>query len=159
MLRTMIAAGALVLALALPGAAGAQSLMSDWARADMRGLLTEAGAKVTDEGTLDNGNPYFDAESSEGLKFHLYGAASEGEGAAQRCSGAELSTSFALESNEAVAEKLAALDFAAVAIFKGGDKSLRVTRYLIFDHGIARDNAKLNITVFLDIAHEIWDGL
>ena len=40
----------------------------------------------------------------------------------------------------------------------GGDNSLEVTRYIIFDEGISRGNLQTNIEVFTAVAEEIWNG-
>lgn len=144
------------------GAAGhasaAPAMLSDWAPDDLKPILTEAGAKVTGEGKTDEGEPYISAESAKGLKFTVYGAACD-VGPAKRCRGAEISTSYTLDSDAAVAAKVKSLDFVAVTIMDDGDKTLNVHRYLIFDYGISRENVKLNLTVFLSIAEQIWDGL
>jgi hypothetical protein len=133
--------------------------LSDWGLADMRKVLTEEEITISDDG-LSEDDPYIDAVSEEGLKFTIYGTACKGEGAARRCQGAQLSTSFTMDSNEAVAAKVKALDYAAVSIFADQDEpSLRVTRYIIFDHGIDPENLKTNIRVFLNIAEEIWDEI
>jgi hypothetical protein len=136
----------------------APSYMSDWSRDEMKALLKDVGAKVIDEGKTDEGEPYINAESSAGLKFTVYGAACD-VGPTKRCRGAELSTSYTLASDEAVAAKVKSLDYVAVTIMNDGDKTLNVHRYLIFDYGIARENVKINLTVFLSIAEKIWDGI
>ena len=40
----------------------------------------------------------------------------------------------------------------------GGDNSLEVSRYLIFDGGLTRENLKTNIEVFIEVAEDIWNG-
>lgn len=133
--------------------------LSDWATADMRKALTEEKITISEDGMSED-DPYLDAVSEAGLKFTVYGTACKGEGAARRCQGAQLSTSFTMKSNEEVAAKVKELDYAAVSIFPDQDEpSLRVTRYIIFDHGIDPENLKTNIRVFLNIAEEIWDKI
>lgn len=140
------------------GQAMAAAYMSDWAPEEMKAILKEAGAKITEEGKTDDGEPYISAESSEGLKFTVYGAACD-VGPTKRCRGAEFSTSYTLDSDAEVAAKVKSLKYAAVAASDGGDKTLNVDRYLIFDHGISRENVLTNLTVFLSIAEQIWDDL
>lgn len=154
-----LAAATLTLGLgAAPAMAAPATYLSDWAPEDMKSVLTEIGAKVTDEGTTSKGMPYIHAESKNGLKFIVFGTACD-VGPTKRCRGAEFSTDFTLESDEAVAAKVKSLDYVAVTIMNDGDKTLNVHRYVIFDYGIARENLKLNLTVFLDISEAIWDDL
>lgn len=152
------AAATLTLGAAGQAAAASPTYLSDWGPDDMKSILTDVGAKVTNEGKTDEGNPYIDAESSAGLKFTVYGAACD-VGPDKRCRGAELATSYTLDSDEAVAKKVKSLDYVAVTIMDDGDSTLNVHRYLIFDYGISRENVKLNLKVFLSIAEDIWDGL
>ncbi len=154
----VLAAATLTLGAGHAMAAPAQTYLSDWAPDDMKSILTDLGAKVTGEGKTDEGEPYVEAESSKGLKFTVYGAACD-VGPTKRCRGAEVATTYTLDSDEAVAAKVKSLDYVAVTIMNDGDKTLNVHRYLIFDYGISRENVKLNLTVFLEIAETIWDGL
>lgn len=157
MLKTLAAAGALALALSIPGAASAQSgLLSDWAPSDMKQALTAAGATVTKEGVLDGGAPYVGATSANGMKFVVYGTVCSGT--PPRCKGANLSTSFTLASDAAVDEREKKVDRSAVGVRNGGDNALEVNRYLIFDDGISRGNLKVNVEVFIEVAEEIWNG-
>lgn len=132
--------------------------LTDWAPEDMKSILAEVDAKVIDEGKTAKGAPYINAETKEGLKFVVFGTACD-VGPTKRCRGAEFSSDFTLDSDEAVAAKVKSLDYVAVTIMDDGDKTLNVHRYVIFDYGIARENLKLNLTVFLDIADTIWNDL
>jgi hypothetical protein len=154
----LAALAAAALAFGASHAMAAPTYMSDWSPDEMKALLTEVGAKVTDQGKTDEGEPYLNAVSSAGLKFTVYGAACD-VGPTKRCRGAEISTTYTLDSDEAVAAKVKSLDYVAVTIMADGSKTLNVHRYLIFDYGIARENVKLNLTVFLQIAEKVWDGL
>lgn len=150
-------AGVLALALAMPGAALAQStLLSDWAVPDMKAALTAAGATVTKDGVLADGAPYVGATTANGLKFVVYGTVCSGT--PKRCKGANLSTSFTLDSDAEVDAREKEIDRSAVNVRNGGDKSLEVSRYLIFDEGLTRGNLRTNIEVFIEIAEEIWNG-
>lgn len=158
MLKTFVTAGALALALSVPGAASAQSgLLSDWGVADMKTAITAAGATVTKEGALDSGAPYVGATSAGGMKFVVYGTVCTGTGA-KRCKGANMSASFTLDSDAEVDAREKKIDRSAVSVRNAGDNSLEVSRYLIFDDGISRSNLKVNIQVFVEVAEEIWNG-
>ena len=58
-----------------------------------------------------------------------------------------------------VETRLKQFDFAAVSITNGGESDLLVSRYLIFDHGLHRENLQINISVFTGIAEDIWGQL
>lgn len=158
MLKSIVTAGALALALSVPGAASAQSgLLSDWGVADMKQAITAAGATVTKEGALDNGAPYVGATSAGGMKFVVYGTVCTGT-TTKRCKGANMSASFTLDSDAEVDAREKKIDRSAVSVRNAGENSLEVSRYLIFDDGVSRGNLKVNITVFMEVAEEIWNG-
>lgn len=159
MLRAVTAAGALALGLSFAGAANAQSFLSDWTVADMRAALTAAKATVTGDGVLDDGNPYVSAKSAGGLKFTVTGRVCDAAAAARRCKGALLETRFTLESDADVEAKRKQFDYAAVSITNAGDNDLLVSRYLIFDYGIQRQNLEINLSVFTGVAEDIWSKL
>ncbi|MDO9224011.1 MAG: hypothetical protein Q7U20_09920 [Caulobacter sp.] len=157
MLKSIVAAGALALAISAPGASFAQSsLLTDWGVADMKAALVAAGATVTKDGVLDDDVPYVAATTANGLKFVVYGTVCTG--APTRCKGANMTTSFTLGSDAEVDAREKEIDRSAVGVRNAGDKSLEVSRYLIFDEGLTRGNLKTNIMVFMDVAEEIWNG-
>jgi hypothetical protein len=157
MLKSIVTAGALALALSVPGAASAQSgMLSDWGVADMKQAITAAGATVTKDGALDNGAPYVSGVTTSGMKFAIYGTVCSGT--PKRCKGANMSASFTLDSDAEVDAREKKIDRSAVGVRNAGDNSLEVSRYLIFDDGISRGNLKVNIEVFLEVAEEIWNG-
>lgn len=157
MLKSIVTAGALALALSVPGAAAAQSgALSDWGVADMKQAMVAAGATVTKEGVLDGGAPYIGGTSADGMKFLIYGTVCSGTPA--RCKGANMTASFTLDSDAEVDAREKKIDRSAVNVRNAGDNSLEVSRYLIFDDGITRGNLKVNIAVFIEVAEEIWNG-
>lgn len=157
MLKSIVTAGALALALTVPGAAAAQSgTLSDWGVADMKQAMVAAGATVTKEGVLDGGAPYVGGTSADGLKFLIYGTVCSGT--PPRCKGANMTASFTLDSDAEVDAREKKIDRSAVGVRNAGENSLEVSRYLIFDDGITRGNLKVNIAVFIEVAEEIWNG-
>jgi len=157
MLKPFVLAGAVALALTIPGAALAQGgVRSDWAVPAMKQALTAAGATVTKEGTLDDGAPYIGATSTNGMKFVVYGTVCNG--APKRCKGANMTASFTLDSDAAVDAREKKIDRSAVGVRNAGDNSLEVSRYLIFDNGVTRGNVQTNIEVFIEVAEDIWNG-
>jgi hypothetical protein len=159
MMKSMAAAGALAIAVSFAGAAQAQSYISDWGIADMRQAVIAAGATVTRE---DNSkDPYVAATAASGLKFTITGRVCEGADGAKRCKGALFQTSFTMDSDSEVdvAVKKWAPKYAAVAVSNDGSKGMLLSRYMIFDYGLHRDNLRLNIQVFTGVAEKIWDEL
>jgi len=159
MFRAVIMTSVVALGLAFAGSATAQTYLSDWGVADMRTALTATGATVVGDGVLDDGNPYVSGKSASGLKFTATGRVCTGAAAAKRCKGVLLETRFTLENDAEVEAKIKALDYAAVTIANGGDGDLLVSRYLIMDYGIHRENLEINISVFTGIADDIWGKL
>lgn len=161
MIRTA-AAATLVIGLSCAGAASAQTYLSDWGAADMKSALVAAGASVVREDVAADGAPYIAAKTAGGLKFSVSGRVCDFAAGAtsgpKRCRGASVQTRFTLASDTAVdaAVKKYGPEFAAVAISNGGKNDLLVSRYVILDHGVHRDNLKLNISVFTGVAERIW---
>jgi len=154
MLKKLLVAGALSAIMATPAAA--QGLLNDWAIADATKAIVAAGATVTNSGTDENGAIYVSAKSAGGMKFLAYGTVCSGT--PKRCKGLNLSAGFTQDSDAAVNARVKEIDRMAVGVRNGGDNSLDVNRYVIFDHGITPKNLEMNITVFLGIAEDIWNG-
>ena len=93
---------------------------------------------------------------ANGLRFTVFGMACDRTGPAARraCKGAEFSAIYNMRSASAVNSALEEIDYAAVSYFRDGT-NLRITRYVIFDYGISRDNLGVNLRVFINIAKEI----
>lgn len=158
MLKSFATMSVLALAIASPVSAFAQSggLLTDWGPADMKAAIVAAGATVSKEGALGSGAPYVSGVSANGMKFAIYGTVCSGT--PQRCKGANMSASFTLDSDAAVDARVKEIDRSAVSVRNGGDKSLDVSRYMIFDNGITRANLATNIEVFVEVAEDIWNG-
>ena len=154
MLNKLVVAAVLSAALATPAAA--QSLLTDWTIADATQAITATGATVTGSGTDEKGALYVNAKTATGMKFLAYGTVCSGTPA--RCKGLNLSAGFTQDSNEAVDARVKEIDRMAVGVRNGGDNSLDVNRYVIFDDGISRKNLEMNVQVFLGIAEDIWNG-
>ena len=158
-IKSILAGGSLAIAVAFAGAAQAQSYIPDWGIADMRQSVVAGGATVTREDNTKD--PYIAAKTADGLKFTITGRVCEGADGAKRCKGALLQTRFTMDTDAEVdaAVKKWAPEYAAVAISNDGSKGVLVSRYLIFDYGIHRDNLRLNLQVFTGIAETIWGEL
>lgn len=154
MIKTLAIAAALSAALVTPAAAQS-GLLSDWGIADGKAAVIAAGATVTDSGTT-NGALYVSGKSSDGMKFLAYGTVCTG--APLRCKGMNLSAGFTQDSDAQVNARVKEIDRMAVGARNGGENSLDVNRYVIFDNGITKANLQTNIEVFLSIASDIWNG-
>lgn len=152
----MLAALALF-AVVSPAQAQTPALMTSWTIEDMRSVITEQGAKVTESGVSASGEAYVKGTADTGLHFSVYGAECDSKEVTQHCTGAEMSTSFTIKSGQ-LDKALADIDYAAVGYY-GSDGDVHVTRYVIFDNGITRENLKVNFRVFLNISGKIWDML
>jgi hypothetical protein len=157
MLKKLAIAGALVAFAATPAAAQS-GLLQDWGIADAKTAFTNIGVTVTDSGTDESGAIYVSGKTAEGMKFLAYGTVCSGTAAAKRCKGMNLSAGFTQDTNAEVDKRVKEIDRMAVGVRNGGENSLDVNRYIIFDDGISRKNLEVNIQVFLDISNDIWNG-
>lgn len=155
----MAAGGVFAVALMVAGGAHAQSMLSDWGMADMRQAVVAAGATVTREDNSED--PYIAAKTAEGLKFTISGRVCDGAAGAKRCKGAFLQASFTMDSDSEVdaAVKKWGPQYAAISVSNDGENGMLVSRYLIFDYGLSRENLRMNLEVFTGIAEKIWDEI
>ncbi len=153
-------AGAVLIAVLLAGPAMAATpvkppaaptpLVSSWTPAQMKTLAQGMGLTVTQEATLDNGDPVLAVRSVAGAGFVIQGAACE----ATRCRGATLMAFVTYETPAKAQEALKRLDFAAVQVRADEPKVLTLSRYLVFDGGIHRDNLRANVELFLAVVEQ-----
>ena len=156
MIKSLAVAGALMMAAAATPAAAQSTLLKDWAIDDVKQAFANIGVTVTDSGAEESGALYVYGKSAEGMKFLAYGTVCEGT--PKRCKGLNLSAGFTLDNNAEVDRRVKEIDRMAVSVRNGGDNSLDVSRYIIFDDGITRKNLEMNISVFIGISEDIWNG-
>jgi hypothetical protein len=156
MIKSLAVAGALMMAAAATPAAAQGSLLSDWGIEDAKQAFANIGVTVTDSGTEESGAIYVYGKSAEGMKFLAYGTVCTGT--PKRCKGMNLSAGFTLDSNAEVDRRVKEIDRMAIGARNGGDNSLDINRYIIFDDGISRKNLEMNISVFIGISEDIWNG-
>lgn len=143
---------------ALAQSAAPPNLMANWSLAEMHAVLVEGGATIASEGVMPSGNLVLRAKSDTGMNFSVYGAQCDSaDQASKRCTGAEFQASFTLKPG-LVTKALSEIDYAAIGYYSSND-DLIVSRYVIFDNGIARDNLKVNLRVFLNISAKVWQSL
>ena len=146
--------------LALAGApAFGQTVMLNFSFPELRQHLTDLKSTVTKEDDTTDKIHYLQGKTESGLVYAVYGMECDSGDATLRCRGAEMIASFTLADTSKADTALAMVDYAAVADYKGTDGNLKLSRYVIFDHGITPANFKTNIEVFLNIADDVWDKL
>lgn len=149
-------------ALAVMAFAGApafgQSVMLNFSFEELRQQLTDLKSTVTNEAETEDKVHYLEAKTESGLVYTVYGVQCAAE-VPQRCRGAEMVASFTLADPNDIEEALDMIDYAALADYKGTDGNVKLSRYVIFDHGITPANFKTNIEVFLSISDKVWDKL
>ena len=156
MMKTLAVAGAFMMAAAATPAAAQGNLLNDWGIDDVKQAFANLGVTVTDSGTEESGALYVYGKSAEGMKFLAYGTVCTGT--PKRCKGLNLSAGFTKDSNAEVDRRVKEIDRMAVSARNGGDNSLDINRYVIFDDGITRKNLEMNISVFIGISEDIWNG-
>ena len=156
MMKSLAVAGAFMMAAAATPAAAQGNLLNDWGIDDVKQAFANLGVTVTDSGTEESGALYVYGKSAEGMKFLAYGTVCTGT--PKRCKGLNLSAGFTQDSNAEVDRRVKEIDRMAVSARNGGDNSLDINRYVIFDDGITRKNLEMNISVFIGISEDIWNG-
>ncbi|MDP3735938.1 MAG: hypothetical protein Q8R02_01035 [Hyphomonadaceae bacterium] len=152
----LLVAGGLFAAAVIAAPASAQTVMTDFSFDDLRLVFADLKDTVTDEDTNSDGIHFIEAKTEGGLSYVIYGRQCATE-KPLRCTGAQIMSSFTIKSAR-LAEAIQAIDYAAVSDFAEDDE-LKLSRYLIFDGGITRENLKTNLTVFRSIADKAWDLL
>jgi len=146
--------------LALTGApAFGQTVMLNFSFPELKQQMIDLKSTIKKEAETDDKIRFIEAETEDGLIYAIYGLECDSKEPTQRCRGAEMVASFDLERDGDIGEALDMIDYAAVADYKGADNRLKLSRYVIFDDGITPANFKVNITVFTNIANDVWDLL
>ena len=143
----MLAAGP---AMAAAPAPPPPALISSWTPVEMKGLAQGMGLNVTQEARLDNGDPALAVRSAAGTAFVIQGAACD----KARCRGAILTAFVTYETPAKAQEALKRLDFAAVQVRADEPKVLTLSRYLVFDGGVHRQNLEANVQLFLAVVEQ-----
>ncbi len=136
-----------------------QTVMLNFSFPELKQQLIDLKSTIKKEAETDDKIRFIEAESPDGLIYGVYGLECDSKEPTQRCRGAEMIASFDLERDGDINEALDLIDYAAVADYKGTDNRLKLSRYVIFDDGITPANFKVNITVFTNIANDVWDML
>ncbi len=146
--------------LALTGApAFGQTVMLNFSFPELKQQMIDLKSTIKKEAETDDKIRFIEAETEDGLIYAIYGLECDSKEPTQRCRGAEMVASFDLERDGDIGEVLDMIDYAAVADYKGTDNRLKLSRYVIFDDGNTPANFRVNITVFTNIANDVWDLL
>jgi hypothetical protein len=125
---------------------------------ELREIAEELDYVVTEEGVDEDGDFYFEIESDTGLVFHLYGASCDDDNPRKDCAGLNAVGSFTLDAEADVPAVMGTISFAFMKVYRSGDE-VKISRYVIFDGGITRENLKENVRVFAEIGDLIWGNL
>jgi hypothetical protein len=165
MLKLIVSAG-LVLAAAMP--AGAQSgtpdpetpehveLVQSVSMDNLRQLLTDLDAKFIAAGRTGDGAPFVFGQFDEGLTFGAYAVCAMPDGS--DCRGLEL---MAVYGSRADSEEIAGIDrdYPAISLYKSDGQKVRVSRYVILDHGVSWANLVENARVFHTLCGKVSERL
>jgi hypothetical protein len=157
-MRFLISAVALGLAWLWPASAEAQSVMQNYSFDQLTDIVDDLGYSIADEDVDDDGDHYLELETDEGLIFYIYGTACDPSDPSKDCRGMNIVATFSLKDGEDPAEVAETISYAFLKVYVDGP-DVKVSRYVIFDHGITRENAEANLSIFVDITHDVWDKL
>ncbi|WP_271067799.1 hypothetical protein [Caulobacter sp. NIBR1757] len=142
--------GLLVAGPAMAAGPAPAPLLGVWTPAQMKTLAQGMGLTVTQDAILDNGDPVLAVRSAAGTAFVIQGAACE----SARCRGATLMAFVTYDTPAKAQEALKRLDFAAVQVRADEPKVLTLSRYVVFDGGIHRDNLRAQVELFLAVVEQ-----
>ena len=125
---------------------------------ELRDIVEELDFAITDEGIDADGDYYFEVVSDTGLPFFLYGARCDEDDPAKDCMDLNAVGTFTPTPDADVDEVMKSISYAFMKVYRSGD-DVKISRYLIFDGGITRENVKENIRVFAEIGDTIWSDL
>lgn len=149
-----LAAGAACV-IAGPSHAQTAPLWETWGQADLTALIEEGGGKVTQVLHDTDGDLQLVTEWGAGSFAVFDGQNCTGAAEAMRCRGAILSVRFDL--NDMAKARKAAQDvdaaFLSETVTEDGDYI--IMRYIELGGGVTRENVKINIGGFLDLAGKV----
>lgn len=130
------------------------AMIASWTSAEMKAVVAGMGLTVVRETRLDNGDPLLVVRSPSGASFVIQGGACVGLAAAARCQGANLTAFIPYETPAKAQAALDRVVYPFVTVALDDDRTLSISRYIIFDEGIHRRNLEANIRLFLAILDE-----
>lgn len=133
-------------------------LMPALAFEELRAIVTELDFDLIKEGVDEDGDYYFEVKSDTGLLFYLYGASCDDKDPQKDCMGLNAVGSFTLDTDADMHVVMNSIRYAFMKVYRSDDR-LKISRYVIFDGGIMRENVKENVRIFAEIGDAIWSKL
>ncbi len=125
---------------------------------ELRAIAGELDYVVTEEGVDEDGDFYFEIEADTGLMFGIYGASCDDDDPKKDCMGLNAVGTFTLAGDADVNEVMDSISYAFMKVYHSGDE-VKISRYVIFDGAVTRENVKENIRIFAEIGDLIWGKL
>lgn len=123
---------------------------------DLRLMLDEVGATFIAAGRTGDGAPFVFGEFEDGLTFGAYAVCAMPDGS--DCRGLEFMAVYGSTVSEQVIAGIDR-DYPAISLYKSDAQKVRVSRYVILDHGIAWDNMIENMNVFRTLCGKVSERL
>ena len=123
---------------------------------DLRFLLDDLGAQFIAAGRTGDGAPFVFGEFDDGLTFGAYAVCAGPDGT--DCRGLEL---MAVYGSSASSDVISGIDrdYPAISLYKSDSQKVRVSRYVILDHGISWSNLVENAAVFRMLCGKVSERL
>jgi len=124
----------------------------------LKSVVEAIGDNVLANQFLEDGAPLVQGSTPEGLPYYLYGTSCSENGS---CLGIEIVTAFQPPGPSFSLDLVNSLNnaYTAVSVSLGQQGKLFITRYVILDYGVAKENLELNLQVLQQIAMEIGTSL
>lgn len=124
----------------------------------LKSVVASIGDNVVGNQFLEDGAPLVQGSTPEGLPYYLYGTSCSENGS---CLGVEIVTAFQFPGPAFPLDLVNSLNnaYTAVSVSLGQQGKIFITRYVILDYGVARENLELNLQVLQQIAMEIYASL
>lgn len=123
---------------------------------DLRFLLDDLGAQFVAAGRTGDGAPFVFGEFDDGLTFGAYAVCAGTDGT--DCRGLEIMAVYGTSASEQVISGIDR-DYPAISLYKSDSQKVRVSRYVILDHGISWDNLVENANVFRMLCGKVSERL
>ena len=124
----------------------------------IKSVVESIGDNVVGTQFLEDGEPLVQGSTPEGLPYYLYGTSCSENGS---CLGIEIVTAFQSPGPSFSLDLVNSLNnaYTAVSVSLGQQGKIFITRYVILDYGVAKENLELNLQVLQQIALEIGTSL
>jgi hypothetical protein len=141
----------------------APELVAAYDAAVIEGVATELGYTIQSRaGAGEDGGPNVRVRTAARTEFGVFGVSCRGEGETRQCDGVQLVSSFDIPASpefdvDAFVPEVNTT-FSVAKMVRLEDR-LTLSRYLIMDHGISRQNLKVNLQVFEEVLGYVTGAL